>query len=238
MKKNLSRTGWLALAALAILNLQPATAVAQSTVFTYQGRVLANGTNFNGTGQFKFALITSSTFNQQATATANLSGQFVTSYHILSRGSGYVNAPSVTVSGGGCGDTDAPAVSIQGGGGSGATATAVVNNGVVVNMVIPDAGVGHTTAPQIVIGSPPFVPTVSIPVRKVNVTETVVLGRHCVLESSADLVTWTATGPLFTAQAETIVNKFDVDVTGRFFRIRQVPQTSQHSSLLYGLSFC
>jgi len=35
--------------------------------------------------------------------------------------------------------------------------------------------------------------------------------------------TWTATGPQFTAQAETIVNEFDVDVTGRFFRIRQVP---------------
>jgi hypothetical protein len=27
----------------------------------------------------------------------------------------------------------------------------------------------------------------------------------------------------FTAESETIVNEFDVDVTGRFFRIREVP---------------
>ena len=30
---------------------------AQSTVFTYQGHVTDNGTNFTGTGQFKFARV-------------------------------------------------------------------------------------------------------------------------------------------------------------------------------------
>ena len=123
----------------------------------------------------------------------------------------------------GCGYTNVPAVLIQGGGGDGATAVAVVSNGVVVRIIITDAGIGYTSTPMIAIASPPFVPTVSVAVSAVKVTQHVVLGRNYVLESSTDLVTWTATGPQFTAQAETIVNEFDVDVTGRFFRIRQVP---------------
>ena len=58
---------------------------------------------------------------------------------------------------------------------------------------------------------------------KVKVTQNVVLGRNSVLESSINLVNWTATGPQFTAESETIVSEFDVDVTGRFFQIREVP---------------
>jgi hypothetical protein len=57
----------------------------------------------------------------------------------------------------------------------------------------------------------------------VKVTQYVVLGRNYVLESSFDLTNWTAVGPPFTASSETLVNEFDVDVTGRFFRIREVP---------------
>jgi len=60
-------------------------------------------------------------------------------------------------------------------------------------------------------------------VSKVRVSQTVVLGRRYVLESSIDLANWTATGPPFTAQSETIANEFEVDVTGRFFRLREVP---------------
>ncbi len=51
--------GWLALA-LSVFNCQFSTAFAQNTAFTYQGRVVDNGTNFTGTGRFKFALVTSS----------------------------------------------------------------------------------------------------------------------------------------------------------------------------------
>jgi hypothetical protein len=62
---------------------------AQSTLFTYQGRVLDNGTNFNGAGQFKFTLVTSTNTTREATATANLSGSFVTSYTVTDGGNGY-----------------------------------------------------------------------------------------------------------------------------------------------------
>jgi len=128
-----------------------------------------------------------------------------------------------TITDGGCGYTNPPLVLIQGGGGSGATATATISNGVVTAIHITNAGSGYTSVPTIVIASPPFVPTVSISVSKVKVTQHVTLGRTYVLESSTDLQTWTATGPQFTAQAETIVNEFDVEVTGRYFRIQQVP---------------
>lgn len=143
----------------------------------------------------------------KATGTATLVNGFVVGAVITDAGCGYTNAPTVLV---------------QGGGGSGATATAVVSNGVVVAINITSTGSGYTSAPKIVIGSPPFVPTVSIAVSKVKVTQNVVLGRSYVLEASTNLDTWTATGPQFTADSEIIVNEFDVEVTGRFFRIRQV----------------
>ena len=113
---------------------------AQSTVFTYQGRVTDNGTNFTGTGQFKFALVTSTNYNHQAIVTANLSGTFVTSYNIVSGGSGYVSAPIVTVTGGG---------------GSGATATAVISGGVVTQINPGSAGSGYSSIPTVTLTPPP-----------------------------------------------------------------------------------
>lgn len=79
-----------------------ATLIAQSTVFTYQGRVTVNGTDFTGAGQFKFALVTSSNANHTATAMANApSGGFITGYNVVSGGNGYVSVPAVIVFGGG-----------------------------------------------------------------------------------------------------------------------------------------
>lgn len=48
MRTNRSSASWLVLAALAIFNLQPATAFAQgTTAFTYQGQLADGGTNAN-----------------------------------------------------------------------------------------------------------------------------------------------------------------------------------------------
>ena len=127
-----------------------------------------------------------------------------------------------TITDPGCGYTNAPAVLIQGGGGNGATATATVRSGQVTAINITSAGCCYTSVPNIAIGSPPFVPTVSIAVSKVKVTQNVVLGRTYVLQASIDLVTWITTGPPFFADSETIVSEFDVDVSGRFYRISQV----------------
>jgi hypothetical protein len=119
-------------------------ASAQNTVFTYQGRMRANGTDFTGNGQFKFALVTGTNQAQRATATANLSGSFVVSYNVTFGGNGYSSAPAVTISGGG---------------GSGATAHAVVGGGAVTAVIPDNAGSGYTSAPTVTIDSPPSVTT-------------------------------------------------------------------------------
>ena len=110
----------------------------QTTLFTYQGRVLDHGTNFTGTGLFKFALVTSSNISSQATAIATLTGKFVTSCTVTYGGSGYVTAPAVTFSEGG---------------GSGATATAVISAGVVTSITVDNAGSGYTTPPVVTIAA-------------------------------------------------------------------------------------
>jgi hypothetical protein len=50
---------FLTLACLIMLHSSCLCLHAQNTVFTYQGRVTDNGTNFTGAGQFEFALVTS-----------------------------------------------------------------------------------------------------------------------------------------------------------------------------------
>ncbi len=112
----------------------------QGAAFTYQGRVTDNGTNFTGTGQFKFALVTSTNANHQATATATApTGGFITIINVTFGGNGYTNAPTVT---------------ITGGGGSGATATATVSGGVVTAIQVTDPGSGYTSTPTVTIAAP------------------------------------------------------------------------------------
>src|ERR1035437_4724263 len=121
---------------------QLATAHAQGTAFTYQGRVTDNGASSAGAGQFKFALVTSTNTSSQATGTANApSGGYITGYTVTAGGSGYVTAPAVTISGGG---------------GSGATATAQVSGGVVTSISVSYPGNGgYTSTPTVALSAPP-----------------------------------------------------------------------------------
>ena len=139
MKTKLS--GLFALALLSTLNLQLSTCFAQNTVFTYQGRVTDNGTNFNGAGQFEFALVTSTNANHTATATANApSGGFITGYVVTSGGNGYVAVPTVT---------------IFGGGGSGAAAHGNISGGAVTSITDNPGNGGYTSAPMVIVAPPP-----------------------------------------------------------------------------------
>ncbi len=51
----------------------------------------------------------------------------------------------------------------------------------------------------------------------------IVLGWKYVLESSTNNLDWTATGPAFVADEESLSTEFAVDAVGRFFRLRVVP---------------
>ncbi len=110
---------------------------------SYQGRVSVNGINFSGTGQFKFALVDAGQ-NQNQTATANaFATLMLTSITVVSGGSGYVDAPVVTIS-----PPDDPE-------GVQATATATIEGGIVTGISIIAAGSGYFNHPQVTIAPPP-----------------------------------------------------------------------------------
>ena len=184
-----------------------------------------------------------------ATATANQINGVVTSITITNPGSGYTSAPIITIepppfppkkataisqfvngfvvgtkiTDGGFGYDSPPAVLLIGGGGSGATAVATIENGIVNAINIISPGSGYTSAPHIRIASPPFSPKLSIDVTRVRVSLEVVLGRKYQIESSTDLQVWLKAGDAFIAQDEVLQQDFDVDISGRYFRINQVP---------------
>ncbi len=133
-KTSIRASIWAALLAVAMV------ASAQTTTFTYQGQVMVDATPFTGTGQFKFALVTSSNASHQATARAVVSGGFITSYPIIAMGSGYTTLPVITI-------TDAM--------GSGARARAVLSGGRVVSITPLDAGSRYSSTPTVTISPPP-----------------------------------------------------------------------------------
>ena len=114
-------------------------------LLNYQGRVAVGGTNFTGTGQFKFALVDAGTnATRQATAAAHRSGQFVFTVDVADGGAGYASAPGV---------------SFSGGGGTGAAAHALVGGGAVTSVVVDAAGSGYTSDPGVSIVAPPVTTT-------------------------------------------------------------------------------
>ena len=84
---------------------------------------------------------------QTATATASLTGMFVT---------------QVTVTFGGSGYGWPPLVSFTGGGGSGAGAYATISGGVLTAITVTNAGSGYTTPPQVQITAPSTTPFSSL----------------------------------------------------------------------------
>jgi len=88
-----------------------------------------------------YTKVTASIGATTATAYALISSGSVSNIFMTYNGAGYVNPPTVT---------------ITGGGGSGATATAKLNtDGTVNSLVITNSGSGYTSAPTVVIENPP-----------------------------------------------------------------------------------
>lgn len=129
----------------------------------YQGRVIVNGTNYTGTGQFTFALVDAGTNTaRRAMATAVVNSGYITSYVIIDGGTSYTVAPAVQI-------TDPT--------GSNATALAWVGGGAVTNITVGNVGGGYSGSPTVTIDLPPVnmvygtywsngASTVSIPVNQ------------------------------------------------------------------------
>ncbi|MGH7969953.1 MAG: LamG-like jellyroll fold domain-containing protein, partial [Limisphaerales bacterium] len=147
-------------------------------------------------------------FPHAATAVATISGGSVAAISVLEPGCGYTNPPSV---------------GIIGGGGSGAGAVAALNGGYVSSITVTNGGSGYTNTPLVLISSPPFMPSLSIGVSKVKVTMHLLIGHNYVLQSSPDLHTWTQVEGPFMATTEFITQEFDVQMTGQYFRVQEVP---------------
>ena len=110
-------------------------------LLNYQGRVAVGGTNFDGTGQFKFALVNGgSSTTAQATASANVVFGFLVNITVTAGGAGYSAPPAVTI-------TDST--------GSGASALAHIAGGQVTSITVLDAGSGYSTQPVVTIAPPP-----------------------------------------------------------------------------------
>ena len=133
-----------AFALLTLLASAPAALAQTPALLTYQGRVQTGtpAADFNGTGQFKFALVAGDTvISVQATATVTrFNNNTLNRFTVTNEGAGYVSAPAVT---------------ITGGGGSGATATAVLTEDKVTSIILNTPGSGYTTVPIVTIAAPP-----------------------------------------------------------------------------------
>src|SRR2546425_9046258 len=89
---------YFSLGAAALLAFAGAATAQVPSVISYQGRLLVDGKNFSGTGQFKFALVSPGTnATRQATAMATVTSGFITSISVIDGGAGYTSAPAVTI---------------------------------------------------------------------------------------------------------------------------------------------
>lgn len=121
---------------VALISISASSLAQVPPLITYQGLVQSGGTNFTGTGWFKFAIIDGIT--QPTAAPHFAAGGPIIGATVMDGGSGYVAPPTVTV-------TDPT--------GSGASLTAVLAGGSVVSLTVNNGGTGYTD-PTIHIAPP------------------------------------------------------------------------------------
>lgn len=156
----------------------PAGGTNASATAQYSGQgvqsftILNGGANYTGNPAVTFSAPDMPNGTRaQGIATIDANSGMVTGFTITNPGSGYLFAPSVSISSGsgatasasysgrgltgitvlnpGDDYTSAPRVRISGGGGSGAAATAIVSNRKVVGFTITNPGSGYTSAPSV-----------------------------------------------------------------------------------------
>lgn len=111
-------------------------------ILNHQGRVSVGGVNFDGIGNFKFALVDQGyNTNRTATVIPTVTSGFVTSITVIDGGKGYVSTPEVHI--------------FDPFGGSGASAYATVSGGSVTSITVTSAGSGYSGLTDVWVNSPP-----------------------------------------------------------------------------------
>jgi hypothetical protein len=147
-------------------------------------------------------------FGATATATAELVAGFVVKLNLTDGGSGYTQAPPVTISGGG---------------GFGARAVAEISGGKVTNLIVTSAGIGYTSRPQVIIGpAPGGFPLLRLEPTHVTLRVHAVLGHRYQIEASTDRITWHAVGLPFVPQNETSLVEARIDQLGTYLRASRI----------------
>ena len=134
--------GFLGLIAVLLASAAPVLRAQVPQLINYQGRVAVGGVNFDGAGQFKFALVDGTGVNttRPATATATLTDSSVT---------------RVTVTDGGAGYTSAPFAMIACATGSGATLTCGVTDAAIASIAVDPSNSGYSGSVNVKIDAPP-----------------------------------------------------------------------------------
>jgi hypothetical protein len=145
-----------------------------------------------------------------AAGTAVRSNGFITGINLTESGAGYVNAPAVT---------------ITGGGGTGATAVANILDGAVTRFTVTSAGFGYTSTPEVIVEPPPPAPGyVTAAPSRLAVSQYVEPGFKYELDVSSDLNHgWTAAAPATVTRTNRIVLELPFANAIQFFRVQRVP---------------
>jgi hypothetical protein len=128
---------------------------------------------------------------------------------------------------GGSGYTEPPAVTITGGGGDGAQVVAQITDGSVTGFTILNSGQGYTSLPTVEIAPPTQqarLDAAATPSQDgLTLTAQVAPFATYQLETSPDMITWTAYGEPFTAQSNAVTQQLPITDNTRFFRVEKMP---------------
>ena len=132
----------------------------------------------------------------------------------------------LTITDGGWGYTRAPNIRIIDETGTGASAHCVIENGALTQIIIDNPGSNYSGEATILIGSPINDISLEISVSKQNAEVRVKAhldpGMQYQLWSSVDCINWTQAGEPFTAQMEEIDILFEVENSGKFFKLQEI----------------
>lgn len=183
---------------------------ASATAEVFDGGVRAIHVSNPGkwyTGKTSISVTPPTTGPRRAIAYAQVVNGFVVGVVLVDGGSGYTASPTVFISGGE---------------GRGAKAQSTVENGVVTGFLLDSPGTGYLSVPTVQIATP-VSPSVSIRIYSVEVILNVVVNVKYQIEASFDMIAWSPAGDVFVADSAQVSRFFDVNSTGRYYRLIELP---------------